>query len=95
MASGGIMDILFYMLVLSAGYVLGLGSRFVVKETLANYVDMRMKELNEITTTYTNKVQITCDKMIEDAQEKAINIYKEALAEASEVIFSEQPKNLN
>ena len=89
------MDILFYILVLSAGYILGLGSRLVVKQTLVNYVDMRMKDLNEITTTYTNKVQISCDKMVEDAQEKAINIYKEALSEAAEVVYRSEPKGLN
>lgn len=74
---------------------MGLGSRFVVKQTLANYVDMRMKDVNEITTTYTNKVQISCDKLIEDAQERAINIYKEALTEAAEVVYRSEPKGLN
>jgi len=89
------MDILFYLLVLFAGYVLGLGSRLVVKQTLVNYMDMRMKDLNEITTTYTNKVQTSCDVMIADAQDKAINIYKEALTEAAEVVFRAEPKGLN
>lgn len=89
------MEILFYVLVLSAGYILGLGSRLVVKQTLTNFVDMRMKELNEVTTTYTNKVQITCDVMIADAQEKAINVYKEALSEAAEVVYRSEPKGLN
>lgn len=89
------MDILFYLLVLAAGYVLGVGSRLVVKQTLTNYVDMRMKDVNEITTTYTNKVQISCDVMIADAQEKAINIYKEALSEAAEVVYRSEPKGLN
>jgi len=74
---------------------MGLGSRLVVKQTLTNFVDMRMKELNEVTTTYTNKVQISCDVMIADAQEKAINIYKEALSEAAEVVYRSEPKGLN
>jgi len=89
------MDILFYFLVLAAGYVLGLGSRLVVKQTLSDYVDARMKDLNSVTSSYTNKVQIQCDKMVEDAQEKAINIYKEALTEAAEVVFRSEPKGLN
>jgi len=74
---------------------MGLGSRFVVKQTLTNYIDMRIKDLNEITTTYTNKVQITCDVMVAEAQDKAINIYKEALTEAAEVVYRAEPKGLN
>jgi len=89
------MDVLFYIIILAAGYIMGLGSRLVVKQTLTNFVDMRMKELNEVTTTYTNKVQISCDVMIADAQEKAINIYKEALSEAAEVVYRSEPKGLN
>lgn len=88
------MDYLALFLTLLAGFSMGVGSRFIIKQTLADYVDTKIKDLNTVTSTYTNKVQIQCDKIVEDAQEKAINIYKEALTEAAEVVFRHE-KDLN
>ena len=89
------MEYLFVLLVLAAGYFMGLGSRFVIKKALDDYIDTRMKDLNSVTSSYTNKVQIQCDKLVEEAQDKAIDIYKEALTEVAEVILRPEPKNLN
>jgi len=87
-----------YIIVASAlllGYALGLCSRLVVKATLKDYVHDKIADLNNVTTTYTQKVQIECDKMVEDARSQAIAIYKEALNEASKVVLFDNTNDLN
>jgi len=90
------MDYYFLFLTLILGYVMGLGSRWVVKTALKDYVNDKIGDLNTITTNYTQKVQIECDKLVDDAKQQAIAIYKEALNEASQVIpFNSNTDSLN
>jgi len=90
------MDYLFLIFTLVAGYAMGLGSRLVVKNTLKEYTDLKLGELNTITTNYTQKVQIECDKLVDDAKTQAIAIYKEALSESAKVVlYDEKSGELN
>lgn len=90
-----LLDYIFFLSSLGAGFVLGLGSRFVIKQTLKDYIDDRMKDVTTVTNNYTTQVQLQCDKIVDEAQSKAILIYKEALQEASEVAFKFEEKDLN
>lgn len=85
----------FILLMLVAGYLMGLGSRLVVKAALKDYIEDRISDLNNVTTTYTQKVQIQCDAMIEQANTEAIKIYKTALKDSSEVLFTPEDRDLN
>jgi len=90
------MDYYFLFLTLIIGYLMGIGSRWVVKTALKDYVNDKIGDLNNITTSYTQKVQIECDKLVDDAKEQAIAIYKEALNEASKVVlFDSNTDSLN
>lgn len=90
------MDYYFLFLTLIIGYMMGVGSRWVVKTSLKDYIDAKITDLNNITTSYTQKVQIECDKLVDDAKQQAIAIYKEALNEASKVVhFDSNTSNLN
>ena len=84
------------LLVLAAGYVMGLGSRLVVKAALKDYIEDRMTNLHTVTSAYTQKTQIQCDAMMEQANEEAIKIYKTALKDATGVKhFEYEEKDLN
>jgi hypothetical protein len=78
---------LLLLLSLAAGYAMGIGSRWVVKTALKDYIDDRMNSLHNITSSYTQKTQIQCDAMIEQANQEAIKIYKEALNQVSPLPF--------
>jgi hypothetical protein len=89
-------DIYFLVLLaLAAGYAMGLGSRFVVKAALKDYIEDRMTNLHSVTSSYTQKTQIQCDAMLEQANQEAIKIYKTALKDASGIHFELEDKTLN
>lgn len=89
-------DIYFLVLLaLTAGYVMGLGSRLVVKAALKDYIEDRMTNLHTVTSSYTQKTQLQCDAMIEQANSEAIKIYKTALKDSSGVHFEYEDKDLN
>jgi hypothetical protein len=55
-----------------------------------------MNNLHSVTSSYTQKTQIQCDAMMEQANEEAIKIYKTALKDASGVKhFEPEEKDLN
>jgi hypothetical protein len=70
---------LLLLLSLAAGYAMGIGSRLVIKAAMKDYIKDRMDSLNAITTSYTQKTQIQCDAMMEQANQEALKLYKEAL----------------
>jgi len=80
-------DYLFLLFTLLTGYILGIGSRWVVKTSIKDYIDGRLENLYQVTTSYTQKVQIQCDQLIEQANTQAIAIYKEAINEAAKIVF--------
>jgi hypothetical protein len=87
---------LLLLLSLAAGYVMGIGSRLVVKAALKDYIEDRMNNLHSVTSSYTQKTQIQCDAMMDQANEEAIKIYKTALKDASGVKhFEPEEKDLN
>jgi hypothetical protein len=80
---------------LAAGYVMGIGSRFVIKAAMKDYIESKMNALNSITASYTQKTQIECDKIIEQAQQEAIKIYRTALESQSPDPFPVEGTDLN
>lgn len=78
---------LLLLLSLAAGYAMGVGSRLVIKAAMKDYVEDKMNSLHNITASYTQKTQIQCDAMIEQANQEAIKIYKEALNQQSPIPF--------
>jgi len=86
---------LLLLLSLAAGYVMGVGSRFVIRAAMKDYIESKMSALHTITASYTQKTQIQCDAMIEQANQEAIKIYKEALVTQSPVPFPQEGTDLN
>lgn len=74
---------------------MGVGSRYVIKTALKDFIDDKITEVNSITTSYTQKVQLQCDQLIAKANEEAISIYKEALKDAADVSVRFEGKDLN
>ncbi len=85
---------LLLLLSLAAGYAMGVGSRFVVKAAMKDYIESKMASLHTITSSYTQKTQIQCDAMIEQANQEAIKIYKDALKQ-SVIPFTQEGTDLN
>lgn len=89
------MDMMVGIIFLIIGYGLGVGSRWVVKTALKDYVTDRINDLNNVTNTYTQKIQLQCNSMIEEAQKEAMSIYKGALEKAAEVTFKFEGTDFN
>jgi len=87
---------LLLLLSLAAGYAMGIGSRFVVKTAMKDYIESKMTTLHNVTASYTQKTQIQCDALIEQANQEAIKIYKEALNSKQPVVtFHAEETDLN
>jgi hypothetical protein len=86
---------LLLLLSLAAGYAMGVGSRLVIRAAMKDYIDSKMTDLHTITASYTQKTQIQCDAMIEQANQESIKIYREALNQQFPLPFPEEGTDLN